>query len=151
MRWPSAAGHLVICWNWGKRFGIHRQFVCYFILRQEADAVLTKALQDLLGVGLCVSERLSRKVKIFRGRTRAAKCIFQSCRSEQSEQANPRGADRKCMWFQSGKKNAFSLFHFESFLSDVHVKLTFENIEEFVFARVLVRRRFIPGCERCFH
>jgi hypothetical protein len=39
-----------------RAFGHHRQFVRYFILRQEADAELTKALQDLLRVGLCVSD-----------------------------------------------------------------------------------------------
>src|SRR5215831_11199881 len=125
----------------GDRLGIQSQFVPHLVLRQEADPVLTEALQNLFRIRLRISERSSRKFKALRWGTRTAKRIFQSRRTDQSEQANPRGADRKCVWFQSGKKNAFSLLHFESLLTDIHVKLSFENVEEFIFARVLVRRR----------
>src|SRR5215469_7065163 len=135
----------------GERLGIQGQLVRHLILRQEADPVLTEAFQNKRRIGLRISERSGRKFKVLRWRTRTSKCIFQSCRTEQSEQANPRGADRKCVWFQSRKKNAFSLLHFESLLTDVHVKLSFENVEEFVFARVLVRGRLISGRERCLN
>src|SRR5215468_11146914 len=148
---PASSGPWSLTEVRRKKLGIQRQLGFHFVLRQEADPVLTEALQNVLRIGLCISERLNRKVKILSGRTRAAKCVFQPCRSEQSEQANPRGPDRKCVWFQSGKKDAFSPFHFETFLSHIDIELSFENVEELVFARVLVRRGFISGCERCFH
>ena len=65
---------------------------------------------------------------------------------EQSEDAKPRRADNKCVRLEFGEKDAFPRFHLESFLSYIHVELSFENVEEFVLARVHMRRRFASGC-----
>src|SRR4030095_6307109 len=52
---------------------------------------------------------------------------------------------------ESGKKHAFPRFHLESFLSYIHVELSFKDVEKFVLACVHVRRRFSSGRQHCLH
>ena len=50
------------------------------------------------------------------------------------------------MRLESGEKDAFPRFQLESFVSYIHVELSFENVEEFVLTRVHMWRRFASGC-----
>jgi hypothetical protein len=49
---------------------------------------------------------------------------------------------------ESGKEHAFSCPYLEGFLAHIHIKLSFENIEEFVLIGMYVRRRLVSGRHR---
>jgi len=48
---------------------------------------------------------------------------------------------------ESGKEDAFSCPYLEGFLAYIHIKLSFENIEEFVLIGMYMRRRLVSGCQ----
>jgi hypothetical protein len=77
--------------------------------------------------------------------THTAENFFQTSRGEENEHSKPRRADNKCVRPQSREEDAFPRLYVESFLSDVHVELSFQDVEEFVFSRMLMRRRFSSG------
>jgi len=50
---------------------------------------------------------------------------------------------------ESGKEHAVSCSYLEGFLTHIHIKLSFENIEEFVLIGMYVRRWLVSGCQGC--
>jgi hypothetical protein len=50
---------------------------------------------------------------------------------------------------ESRKEHAFSCSYLEGFLAHIHIKLSLENIEEFVLIRMYVWRRLVSGRQGC--
>src|SRR5262249_52152986 len=73
------------------------------------------------------------------------------CWGKQSEYSQWGRADHKCMRLESGEKDAFPCSYLESFLSYIDVELSFQNVEEFILARVYMRRWFSSGRQHCLH
>src|SRR5262249_47260829 len=98
-----------------------------------------------------IGDRPDGKFQTLGGCTHTAEGFFQSCGSEESERSQSRRADQKCVWFESGEKHTFPRFYLESFLPYIHVELPFQDVEEFVLARVYMGRWFSSRCQQCLH
>src|SRR5215831_19630319 len=113
--------------------------------------VLTEPLRDFCRVAGRIGHCSIGKLQAFGRGAPEAKNFLQSRRCEQSQEAKPRRADNKRVWAEPGHKHAFPSFYIESSFSYINVEFSFEDIEEFVLARVHVRGRFSSGRQHCLY
>ena len=122
-------------------FRVQGQLVRNFIRRLKAGTILAESSCRLLQLNHRIGDRVGRKVERLGRRVRLTEGFFQPSWAEQSEQSKAGRTDHKCMRGEPWKENAFPLRYFKSFFSHINVELSVENVEEFVLARMYMRRR----------
>src|SRR5262249_12360650 len=110
---------------------------------QNLYTVFTESSCCVLHIRHRIGRCLSGWFQIFSRRTHSAEGFFQSSGGVQNEHAKARGANNKCVRLELGKEDGFTRFHSKDLFCHIYVELSFEDVEEFILARVYMRRRFI--------